>query len=45
LLESGDPILLENVATIARGFVFRVIYEITKGYGAKLAELERRIEA
>lgn len=44
LLESGDPILLEIVAAIAMGFVFWVMYEITKGYEAKLTELERRIE-
>ena len=45
LLESGDPILLEIVAAIAMGLIFWVMYEITKGYEAKLAELERRIEA
>lgn len=45
LLESGNPILLEIVAAIAMGFIFWVMYEITKGYEVKLAELERRIES
>ncbi len=44
LLESNDPIQIEIVAAIAMGFIFWFIYEITREYEAKLAELERRIE-
>ena len=45
LFESGDPILLEIAAAIAMGFIFWVIYEITKGQETKIKELEERIAA
>lgn len=44
LLESNDPIQLEIVAALALGFIFWIIYEIARGYEARLKELENRIE-
>lgn len=44
LLESGDPILMEIAAALIIGFVFWIMFEVTKSYEAKLKELERRIE-
>lgn len=43
LLEAKDPILLELVAAIGMGFILWIFYEVTRGYEAKLAELEKRI--
>ena len=44
LLGSGDPILMEIAAALIIGFVFWIMFEVTKSYEVKLKELERRIE-
>lgn len=43
LVESGDPILLELAAAIAMGFIFWIVYEVTRGMEEKMKELEKRI--
>ena len=45
LVESGDVVVLEFVAALALGFVFWIMYEITRSMEAKIKELEARIEA
>ena len=45
LVESGNVVVLEFVAALALGFVFWIMYEITRSMEAKIKELEARIEA
>lgn len=45
LVESGDVVVLEFVAALALGFVFWIMYEITRSMEAKIKELEARIKA
>ena len=44
LVESGDVVVLEFVAALALGFVFWIMYEITRSMEAKIKELEARIK-
>ncbi len=43
LIESRDPILLEIAVSIIVGFIFWIIFELSKFYEMKLKELEERI--
>ncbi|MBO5213867.1 MAG: hypothetical protein J6B86_03755 [Clostridia bacterium] len=44
LIESGDPILLEIAVSIIVGFIFWIIFELSKFYEEKLKELEERVK-
>lgn len=44
LVESGDVILIEIAVSIIIGFVFWIIFELTRFYDLKIETLEKRIE-
>ena len=44
LIESGDPILLEIAVSLIVGFIFWIIFELSKFYEEKLKELENRVK-